>query len=245
MSFDPQAWLAEPGLPLCSLAAQGLWMHLLCRMWSSPERGVLLKADGTPPTVREIGMWVRLSEADAKQTLSELAEQNVSATDEQGRICNRRMLRAAKQTASKVEAGRRGGSALAIEARETGDPNQTTPLVSAPPPLQGCPYEEIVAAWNKLARECGLQTIRALTPSRKVKMRLRWLEWGGDNWREIWAQIAAGFHNWPWGCGKDPKSDWRADIDYLIRNSEYWVKMVERSEGTMDTSQQEDDGFTI
>ena len=51
--FYPQDYLGDPGLGVCSLAAQGLWVRIFLTMWLCNPRGKLVVA-GRPMTDEEI-----------------------------------------------------------------------------------------------------------------------------------------------------------------------------------------------
>lgn len=114
--FYPDDWLNDLALGQCSMAAQGLWMHMLCRMWTSPKRGYLLKANGSKAEANHIAKWASISEAEAKQLVSELQAEGVCSTNAESVIYNRRMARDEKQRLSKVEAGRKGGMVSKTQA---------------------------------------------------------------------------------------------------------------------------------
>jgi hypothetical protein len=109
-------WLTDPALSVCSLAAQGLWMRMLCIMSMSDPPGHLI----IPPTTRhesEAKQVARMCLADARQVralLGELETRRVFSRDEAGSIISRRMIRDAelsvigRDAASKGWAKRRG-----------------------------------------------------------------------------------------------------------------------------------------
>jgi hypothetical protein len=90
-------WLTDPALSVCSLAAQGLWMRMLCIMSMSNPPGHLT----LPPTRRadsEAKQVARLCLADARQVralLDELETRQVFSR-EGGIIVSRRMIRDAE-----------------------------------------------------------------------------------------------------------------------------------------------------
>lgn len=45
--FYPNDWRSDTNLRLCSLAAQGLWMDMLCLMFMAPIRGTLTTSKKT------------------------------------------------------------------------------------------------------------------------------------------------------------------------------------------------------
>jgi len=111
MQWYPDDWLEELSLKSCSLAARGLWADLLNRMWKSPERGTLLKANGEIPSVEQIALWESRPLAEVEQALNELQREKVCSTRRDGAIYNRRMVREEEQRLNKVRAGRASGIA--------------------------------------------------------------------------------------------------------------------------------------
>lgn len=66
--FEPNRWLANEKLALVSLAAKGLWIHLLCLMYKA-NAGGKLTINGNAPTLEQIS---RMVGQDAKPLLQEL-----------------------------------------------------------------------------------------------------------------------------------------------------------------------------
>jgi len=66
--FEPNRWLANEKLALVSLAAKGLWIHLLCLMYKA-NAGGKLTINGNAPTPEQIS---RMVGQDAKPLLQEL-----------------------------------------------------------------------------------------------------------------------------------------------------------------------------
>ena len=91
-------WLTDPALSVCSLAAQGLWMRMLCIMSMSEPPGHLI----IPPTraaSTEAKQVARMCLADARQVsplLGELETRGVFSRNEGGIIVSRRMIRDAE-----------------------------------------------------------------------------------------------------------------------------------------------------
>ena len=114
--FYVQDWLADAGLSLCSPAAQGAWIHLLCRAWTSPERGVLLQANGKHVASKTLAKWMAITEAEACEILSELEGQEVVSRRADGALYSRRMVRDASLSSARSNAGRKGGRASKTKA---------------------------------------------------------------------------------------------------------------------------------
>lgn len=108
MQFYPDDWLSSEDLCLVSLAAQGLWIHLLCRMWKSSKRGILLKTNGKKPMAKDIAKWVGVSKKEIETLLAELVDEGVCSTTDGGEVYCRRMFREWEFRDKRAEAGRRG-----------------------------------------------------------------------------------------------------------------------------------------
>lgn len=113
------------------------------------------------------------------------------------------------------------GSTLEGKGREQGREAETVPL-----PV---PVVELQAAWNETAGSVGcgrwVETPEHRLKAAKAAVKRRPLE----QWRTVFAAIAAD----PFATGKDPKSNWKADVDYAIRPSgkhpEPALKYLERA----------------
>ena len=93
MLFYPRDWLADPGLNVCSLCAQGLWMRMLCYMWESKDRGFLRvngKALDKGQICRLVGAGNSLHEV--RQWLGELEDAGVYSVTDEGVIYSRRLV---------------------------------------------------------------------------------------------------------------------------------------------------------
>ncbi|NCC52447.1 MAG: hypothetical protein EOM20_14685 [Spartobacteria bacterium] len=86
---------------LVSHEAKGVWIDILCLMWTSPERGKLLRPDGKPYSTeqiaRSIGYFQCHDDVTLDVTLKELVEANVCDFEKGVYIC-RRMLRESGKT---------------------------------------------------------------------------------------------------------------------------------------------------
>src|SRR5438309_8384480 len=86
-------WVSSQDLRLCSLAARGLWIDLLCLMHKCVRRGYLQQASGEPFTLEQIARFAGCSTEEASQLLRELVTSGVASVSEHGIIYNRRMVR--------------------------------------------------------------------------------------------------------------------------------------------------------
>lgn len=88
--FYPNDWQSEPGLQMCSLAARGLWLEMLCIMFKAKPRGTLT-VNGRQIDTRGLAQLARVGEEEVKMLLQELEEIQVFSRLEDGTIINRRM----------------------------------------------------------------------------------------------------------------------------------------------------------
>ena len=102
-------WESEEALRMCSLAAQGLWMRMLCLAAKAKPTGYVL-LNGEMPTPSDLARLCGASEAEVSTLLAELDRWGVFSRDRQGRIYSRRMVREAKKLAIARQNGAKGGN---------------------------------------------------------------------------------------------------------------------------------------
>lgn len=90
-------WESDEGLRQCSLAAQGLWMRMLCICAKSEPRGFLTIA-GNHLDVQGVATAVGKPEAEIAPLMDELDRWGVFSRDRRGRIYSRRMTREANRS---------------------------------------------------------------------------------------------------------------------------------------------------
>jgi hypothetical protein len=111
--FFVQDYMADEAVKSVSLAAQGLWVRMLCLMHRSPRRGILLKPSGEQPDSKWLASQIGASEPEVAELLKELESEKVFSRNENGSIYNRRMRKEALVSERKAKAGRLGGLAKA------------------------------------------------------------------------------------------------------------------------------------
>jgi hypothetical protein len=108
-------YAADPQLKLCSLAAQGLWMRMLCV--AAEHEGYVAVNDralGAPELARMCGEPVELIE----QLLVELEGNGVFSRDRHGTIFSRRMINDRKRRQTAKKNGKLGGNPKLRKQRE-------------------------------------------------------------------------------------------------------------------------------
>lgn len=101
-------WQGDPLLRLCSFAAQGFWMRLLCICAESTRKGHLL-VNGSPPSNDQLHKITGAPLDQVALWLEELRVNGVSSITRQGIIFNRKMVRDAKKRAASSKGGKIGG----------------------------------------------------------------------------------------------------------------------------------------
>jgi hypothetical protein len=117
-----QDWSDDPALRLCSLAAQGLWMRLLCLAASAEPYGHVIVA-GHAPSPREIARIVGHHSSQVKLLLTELERHGVLSRTEEGTIYSRRLVRDYAESIAKMRAGSLGGNPRLIGSSHPLPPN--------------------------------------------------------------------------------------------------------------------------
>lgn len=108
---DPWFWndyQGDPCLRSCSLAAQGVWMRLLCIMAEAKPKGFLL-INGKKPDPDQLARVVGGHVSEVSPLVEELIHNGVCSMTRVGVIFCRRMVRDAKRKAASAKGGRIGG----------------------------------------------------------------------------------------------------------------------------------------
>ncbi len=109
LKFFPTDWRADPALRMCSLAARGLWIEMLCLMHEARPHGSLL-VSGRPVTAAQLANLVGGSIAEVEGFLAELEDAGVFSRDADGALYSRRMRRDEERAAVNRVNGRAGGN---------------------------------------------------------------------------------------------------------------------------------------
>lgn len=109
-------WENDPELRLCSLAAQGLWMRLLCLAAKSNPTGFVAVA-GRPCSSTDIARLSGVAEQEVESLLGELSRNGVFSRDAQGRIYCRRMVRDNRKRQKLRQNGAKGGQASFLNGK--------------------------------------------------------------------------------------------------------------------------------
>lgn len=104
-----QDWQRDPALRMCSLAARGAWIEMLCLMADADPVGHLL-VNGRSPNMRQLSAVLGCSEREAAKLVAELEENGVFSRSDNGTIYSRRMVRDKAISDEAAANGKKGGN---------------------------------------------------------------------------------------------------------------------------------------
>lgn len=132
----------DEGLRVSSLAAQGLWMRLLCVAAKADPYGYVL-INGCEIGVTGVARLGSVTETEAATLLDELERNGVFSRDRKGRIYSRRMVKESAVRKKAVENGKKGGNpALSASHGKQTEKDRSVNLQDngGGPPLYPYPY---------------------------------------------------------------------------------------------------------
>lgn len=109
MPFDTRVWLSDPRINTLSLMAKGVWVTMLCYMWESSQRGMLVKPNNTPYTLNELVVLLGLTD---DEPLQELINCGVLSLNHKGVYYSADMVKQADISEKRRNAGKKGGDAM-------------------------------------------------------------------------------------------------------------------------------------
>lgn len=116
-------WESDPNLRLCSLAAQGLWMRMLCIAAAHEPVGYVAIA-GKGLEEAALARLAGCAEADLGALLGELELNRVFSRDRHGRIYSRRMIADARKARLARKNGLKGGNPSLSKERAFSPPDK-------------------------------------------------------------------------------------------------------------------------
>ena len=216
MPFDTSDWLRCPELKVLSPDVRGLWMDMLCYMWESVERGVMVKPTGDIYTQDEIVRMLGKDASGSDTWLDQLIIGGVCGVRADGAIYSRRMVRSAEISQKRREAGLKGGSTTKSKVfdQKPPEPKKTAPVQTelpldssadeTPPPLTQEQREK--AARAKKYKYAEFVT---LTSDEYAKL----CEQFGEDPAKRMIEI---LDNYKGAKGKRYKSDYRAILAWVV-----------------------------
>ena len=215
MPFDTSDWLRCPELKVLPPDIRGLWMDMLCYMWESVERGVMVKPTGDIYTQDEIVRMLGKDASGSDTWLDRLIIGGVCGVRADGAIYSRRMVRSAEISQKRREAGIKGGSTTKskVFTQKPPEPKQTAPVQAelpldveevTPPPLTQEQRE-------KAAKAKKFKYAEFVTLTRDEYAKL--CEQFGEDPTKRMIEI---LDNYKGAKGKRYKSDYRAILTWVV-----------------------------
>lgn len=127
-------WRGDPRIRACSLAAQGLWMQMLCIAADADPIGYVT-VGGRPMGATDLARQTGASEAEVRTLLDELDRNGVFSRDRKDRIYNRRMIRDAREAERNRKNGKKGGNPSLAQPNDDKEENSRgiTPRITPEP----------------------------------------------------------------------------------------------------------------
>lgn len=133
--FYPGDWLNDLNLGMCSLAAQGLWLRMMCVAHQGDPYGHL-KVNHMVIPLDKLAELVGRSTDEIKPLIDELERMHVFSRDEDGAIYSRRMVSDEKKRQDRSTKGALGGNPVLKKSKENHkdnhEVNQQDKLVDKP-----------------------------------------------------------------------------------------------------------------
>ena len=210
MPFFTGDWIRCPELRVLPPDVRGLWMDMLCYMWESVERGVMVMPNGQPCTKEDVVRIIGTDSSGSTDWLNVLIENKVCEVREDGAIYSRRMVKDNLISEKRRLAGKKGGEStkakVFIPKAEAAlpTPQQQPDEVTDPPQLTPEQQEKVEKAKKYISAEYV-----TLTRDEYTKLCIKYTE-------ESAKKIIDMLNNYKGAKGKKYKSDY-----FTIRG---WVK---------------------
>lgn len=156
MPFDTRVWLSDPRINTLSLMAKGVWVTMLCYMWESSQRGMLVKPNNTPYTLNELVVLLGLTD---DEPLQELIDCGVLPLNHKGVYYSADMVKQADISEKRRNAGKKGGDAMKQRLTEndkapfTEKENDVVPPTPKEPPPKHTQQEQPLLFSNDTGSE--------------------------------------------------------------------------------------------
>ena len=165
MPFDTGMWLS-PRMRVLPPDVRGLWVDLLCCMWESVERGVMVKPNLEIYTKDEIVRMIGLDATGGDGWLDLLVDNGICAIRESdGAYFSRQMVRGEEISAKRREAGKKGGDTT--KAKMISPVLPEAPADPTPPKEEVKPPEQQAEIFPP--EEVAPESPPPLTPKQKAK----------------------------------------------------------------------------
>ena len=216
MPFYVGDWLKCPEVRALPPDYRGLWFDLLCYMWESTERGVMVNPHGRPYTDSEIIRMVGLDNQNSGNWLTTLLTEGVCYRRDDGAVFSKRMVRDEQTRQIRRETGAKGGNPALL------DKGIVNPDLILNPESDidiDNDFGLIVNLYHDLCPK--MAKVEKLTDQRKGFIRARLTEYGIEKITTVLRFAGeSDFLN-----GHNDKA-WKADFEWLMRPNNF-IKVLE------------------
>lgn len=237
MPFFTRDWLSCAEVKVLPPDVRGLWFDMICYMWESVERGVMVKPNHQPYTKDEITLMIGRDCSGSYAWFDTLIGNGVCAVREDGAIYSRRMVKDQIIRDKRREAGKKGGDVTKAKIfqpkQETVD-GSSDDAAPSPPPLT--PEQQKKAEKAKKHKYADYVT---LTRDEFAKLCSEYSEEGAKRMIEI-------LNNYKGSKGIKYKSDYMTILNWVVgRYNEELQKNGQQTKRTISGSsgQAEGGGF--
>lgn len=109
LKFYAADWRSDPRLKMCSAAARGVWIEMICLMHEATPYGHLL-IHGQPPNEAQLASLTGIPHAELPDLVAELERMGVFSRTKEGVIYSRKLVRMASRSAVARKNGKKGGN---------------------------------------------------------------------------------------------------------------------------------------
>lgn len=142
MPFYTRDWLSCAEVKFLPPDLRGLWFDMICYMWESVERGVMVKPNHQPYTKDEITAMIGKDCSGSYCWLEILIENGVCAIRGDGAIYSRRMVKDEVIREKRKIAGKKGGDVTKAKVFTKQDPSSGSSGDSITPPPPPTPEQQ-------------------------------------------------------------------------------------------------------
>lgn len=208
MPFYTRDWLSCAEVKVMPPDIRGLWFDMICYMWESVERGVMVKPNHQPYTKEEITGMIGKDCSGSYTWLDTLIDNGVCALREDGAVYSRRIVKDEEIREKRKVAGKKGGDvtkAKVFQPRQETvgkSPDESTP----PPPPPLTPEQQAKAEKAKKFKYADYVT---LTRDEYAKLCEDYSEDGAN-------KMVLILNNYKGSKGKQYKSDYMAILNWVV-----------------------------
>lgn len=215
MMFDVGWWLTDPKVRSLSAEDRALFVDLLCQMWISLERGVMIGGSILHPlTKREIIFMVGGDTDD--EWLDRLVEADVVYIRQDGAYCNSLMMHDAQVSEARRKAGSKGGKSTMSANRQV-----EKPIIKATPPVKAKPKDP---EGNLFQEDQQPPEEKAAKPKPQKKQYAQSVTMTEAEYKNLTDQFTEPvakemieiLSNYKGSKGKKYKSDYRAILSWVV-----------------------------